>query len=408
MVALSYSRPCIHCKGAHSENDCPLYNKALSLYKLRSSLKSPEFSGSSPAPFIGRFGYPYVNVGLLAPPELGEHVAGYDDPRGWAAKDTEIRDVVGFRSSLVNSRTNLNVKQHSKVLELAQEVSLASKPVDLDIELTKVPNINMRLDGTMAPMGPAAELKQVVMTSNPSIHTRVERAFGDTDLKAAEAVVSLYDHGFDENQLSKMLSTATLGIGANRKLVPTRWSITATDDTIGKRIIGEIRDFSLRHDHAAYFDGYMGNYYLVLVFPDIWGYELFETYMPSQRPDGDAYFSTDFEPFAGRKDYAENCAGGYYTARLAVAERLRKLKRQASCLVLRFVTSEYTVPLGVWVTREACRRSMASQPMVFPSREALLNHARSFAAERFKFDIDRLLRHSRMMREQRQPTLMDF
>lgn len=408
MVNLSTNRPCIHCKGAHTEDNCPLYQKALSLYKLQSSLSSPQFAGSSPAPFIGRFGYPHVNVGLLAPPEVGEHVAGYDDPKGWAASNTGIAEVVGFRSSLVNSRTQLSVKEQSPILELAQEVALASKPVDLDIELVKVPAINMQLDGTMAPMGPAAQLKQVELTSNPDIPTRIERVFGDTDLKAAEGIVDLYDHGIDENHLSKMLSTATLGIGPNRRLVPTRWSITATDDTLGKHIIDEIREFSLRHDYAAYFDGFMGNYYLVLVFPEIWGYELFESYMPSMKEDGTLHFATDNERFEGRKDYAQNTAGGYYTTRLAVVERLRKLKRQASALVLRFVTSEYTVPLGVWVTREACRKSMASQPRMFGSKEELLNYARSFVKERFNFNVDNLLKVSKTLKEQRQPTLRDF
>ena len=405
---MTANRPCLHCKGAHGENDCPLYQKALSLYRVQNALGSSSFAGSSPAPFIGRFGYPHVNVGLLAPPELGEHVAGYDHPRGWGARNAQIPEVVGFRSSMVNSRTKLDVKNRSNVLDLAQEIALASKPVDLDIELLKRPTINMQLDGTMAPMGPSAELKSVALTSNPSIHTRVERVFGDTDLKAAEGLTSLYEHGIDENHLSKMLSTATMGIGKNRRLVPTRWAITATDDTIGKNIIQDVKECSLRHDYAYYFDGYMGNYYLVLVFPEIWSYELFETYLPSQKPDGEANYSTDHEMFAGRKEYAHNTAGGYYTARLAVSERLRKLKRQASALVLRFVTSEYTVPLGVWVTREACRKSMASEPRSFGSKEELLRGVRAFVRQRFSFDADRLLRVSTLLREQRQPTLRDF
>ena len=28
-----------------------------------------DFTGTAPAPFVGRFGYPTVNVGILAPPE---------------------------------------------------------------------------------------------------------------------------------------------------------------------------------------------------------------------------------------------------------------------------------------------------------------------------------------------------
>lgn len=408
MVALNSPRKCLHCKGAHTEENCPLYKKALALYKIKDALKGESFQGSSPAPFIGRFGYPHVNVGLLAPPEIGEHIAGYDDPRGWAKKDAAIPDVVAVRSALINSRTNENVRSQSKVLSMAQEVALASKPVDVDIELMKAPVINLQLDGTMAPMGPSAQLKSVELASNPQMHTRIERAFDATDLKAADAITDLYEHGFDENQLSKMLSVATLGVGANRRIVPTRWSITATDDTIGKRLVGQIRDFSHRHDFAAYFDGYMGNYYLVLVFPEIWGYELFESYVPSKQEDGSWSFSTDNETYKGRSDYAENTAGGYYTARLAVAERLVHLKRQASALVLRFVTEEYTVPLGVWVTREACRKSMASEPRSFQGRAELVAYAKQFVQERFGLNLDAVLRQSKLLREMRQPTLGQF
>ena len=33
-----------------------------------------DFFGSSPAPFVGRYGYPYVNVGILATFDLHEEV----------------------------------------------------------------------------------------------------------------------------------------------------------------------------------------------------------------------------------------------------------------------------------------------------------------------------------------------
>jgi len=407
MVGLTAARPCIHCKGPHVEEQCPLYRKALSMYRIRDAIKTPSFAGSSPAPFIGRFGYPHVNVGLLAPAELGEHVASYDNPRGWAASNTSIPDVVQMRTSLINSRTNLNVRSQSKVLDIAQEVSLAAKPVDIDVELEKIPGTNVRLDGTMAPMGPSAQLRAVTLASNPHVRTRVERVFSDTDLKAADAMTLLYDHGIEENQLSKMLSTATMGIGANRKLVPTRWSITATDDTIGKKLIGRVREFSHRHEYAAYYGGFMGNYYLCLVFPEVWSYELFEMFVPSI-VNGTAKYATDNESYDGRKNYAENTAGGYYTVRLAIAEQLCRLKKQASCLALRFVTDEYTVPLGVWVTREATRNAMNTAPRFFSSRDDLLRYAKTFVHQRFGLDGDKLLARSKLLRAQAQRSLSAF
>ena len=67
--------------------------------------------------------------------------------------------------------------------------------------------------------------------------------------------------GFDENYLSRILSAGTLGVKTQRKLVPTRWSITATDDTIGKELISQVKDCA-QGEYWAWFGGYLGNYFL--------------------------------------------------------------------------------------------------------------------------------------------------
>jgi len=399
-------RKCIHCKGAHDEQACPLYRKALALYKVKNLIKSESFEGSSPAPFIGRVGYPNVNVGILAPPIVSEEIARYDAPRQWSKDNTQISDIVGFRSELVNSRTNLNIKNTNRFMDIVKEVAMAEKPVDLEINLNKIPRVRMVLDGTMAPTGPSADLKNARITSNTKIPTKVENAVSDTDWKASEALSSLYERGIEENQLSKLLSVGALGIGANRKLVPTRWSITATDDTIGKNIIKEIKDLPSLGEFKAYTGMFFGNYYLIMLFPKVWSYELFETYVPTWHQTQTA--TTDYESFFGRKDYAENTAGGYYTVRLAILEKLKQIKRQASVLALRFVTEEYSVPLGVWVTREASRKSINSSPIEFGSEELMLQYAKAYARRKFNMDITALLTNSKLLTSLKQKQLENF
>ena len=80
---------------------------------------------------------------------------------------------------------------------------------------------------------------------------------------------------------------------------------------------------------------------------------MFETYMPkvSWNVTNRIQYSTDYEPYSGRKKYAENCAGGYYASRLAVLEKLNLLRKQGSCLCLRFITDDYAVPLGASVLK---------------------------------------------------------
>jgi hypothetical protein len=370
------------------------------LFKAKPLTGQQEFTGTAPAPFVGKFGYPYVNVGILAPQQHDEEAWRYDAPRHWAQQNMGIADVAAFRASLVNSRFTSNVKQPDKLVEIAQDVAMAAKPVDIEVELEKKPNLDLQMDRWTAPMGPQARLKQLELASNPNIPTKVQKYFDDTDASASEAVVSLYDHSFDENSLSRMLSVGVFG--KQRKLVPTRWSITATDDILGKNFLDKVREQPIG-EYAAHFGSYLGNYYLLLFFPEQWSYELFEMYV---KP-GVLEYSTDYEEFNDRKEYAEQCAGGYYTVRMAIAEHLIQRKRQNTVLALRFITDEYVLPLGVWVTREATRKALSNKPIKFASKELMMNYAKLLAKKKFNIDIEPILQKSKLMKEKRR-NLLEF
>jgi hypothetical protein len=140
------------------------------------------------------------------------------------------------------------------------------------------------------------------------------------------------------------------------------------------------------------------------MFPHSWSYELFETIVGER-----SSFATDYEGYDGRKEYADNTAGGYYAARHAILEKLSLMKRQSGVLALRFITNEYWAPLGVWVVREATRKSVASKPIEFASKELMLKYASAFIKKRFNFNIDVLLRQSRLLdMMERQRRIVDF
>jgi len=393
--------------GACGKGKCPVCARNNALFKVKTKFKE-EFTSDAVAPFVGKFGYPNVNVGILAPPEQREDAWLFDAPKYWSAENFEIPRIVDFRSSLLNSRYNINIKKRIKLLELSQDIAMSSKPVDVDIQLQEKPKFRLNLDSHMAPTGPNAKLKRASMTENPKIHTKVYKVFEDIDLKANEAVNYLYQNKFDENFLSKLLSVGTLGLKVNRKLTPTKWSITATDDIIGKNLINEIKDYSEINSYSSFFGNYLGNYYLILMFPEVWSYELFETYVPTNwnfsRP---LRYSTDYEAYNGRKNYADNTVGGYYTVRLAILEKLKEMKRQASVLALRFITDEYSMPLGVWVTREATRKSMSDKPIEFSSKELMLDYARKLMKRRFNYNVDYLLNVSKLFKSIKQQTKLE-
>lgn len=369
------------------------------------------FVGSSPAPFIGRYGYPHINIGFLSPQFVGEMTA-YDSPRLWNQKNAAIGNIASMRYSLVNSRTKGNVtdarsqfgKCNNKILEICQEVGMAKKAVDLEVNLKKVPKLNLKSEKEIIPFGPASQLKKARITANTKVDQRVEKIVADTDLKSAPAVVNLYKKGFEENFLTKLISVGNLGLKKNRKLVPTRWSITAIDDTVGKQLIKEIKDYSVGNYHL-YFAGGWGNYYLIFFLPEVWSFELFEMYLEYKRNPWSKqgnFYSTDYENYNGRKNYAQECAGGYYAARLSILEKLKALKRQGSCLVLRFISSEYNIPLGVWVCREAARKSLQERVLTFSSQELMFKYAQELIKRKFSFDLNLLLKESKLLKSNKE------
>ncbi len=388
---------CLKCKGRGfcGRSFCPIIAKSEALFKVKEQIGKEDFSGSSPSPFVGHYGYPYLNVGFLSLPQINEDAWIYDAPRYWSMNEFQIKEIVDFRSSLINSRFKAHAHDRNRLLEIGQEIGMASKPVELEVSLAEKPKFKLNTDAYLLPMGPNANLKKAEITANPKIPAKIDRVVRDVDLKANDALIYLYEHDFDENYLTKLLSIGTLGLKKSRKLVPTRWSITATDDAVAKHLIEEIKGFN-QIDYSAYFGSYLGNYYLVLFFPEKWSYELFEMYMPnaSWNVSSELNYMTDYENYDGRKNYAENCGGGYYSVRLAVLEKLREMKKQGTALVLRFITGEYAVPLGVWVTREAARKALLNKPIIFSDKELMLKYAKMLVKKKFGYDLGGVLRKS--------------
>jgi len=370
--------------------NCPFCIKSIVKFKIKPKLKE-QFFGSSPAPFVGRFGYPFVNVGILSPTQITQDAWLYDAPHFWAEKGFQIPQIVEFRSSLINSHSKAHIKSSTKIQDISREVGMASKPVELEVFLKKKPVLSMSTDSVTAPTGPTGEVKTLRITANPKIPTKVEKVYADTDLKADDALNYLYNSGFDENFLTRILSVGTIGLKKNRKLVPTKWSITASDDIIGKQLITTIKDYNICSDYSLYFGGYLGNYFAVMIFPEVWGYELFETLA------GYSQYTTDYEPYTGRKHYAENTAGGFYASRLPILEKLRQIKKQASILVVRVITEEYTMPLGVFVVREAVRKAMQSKPINFTSTKLMLEYTSDFIKKKFNHNISSMLKASKLL-----------
>ncbi len=384
-------------------------------FKYKSLDKISELdTNSPPSVFIGsKLKYPLVNVGILSPLERDENAWVYDDARYWAKHNFGIKDVVGLRENLLNSRFQSKVTDSrsnaNKFVKIAQELAMASKPVDIEIELKRKIGLGVKKDRVVLPQGMRAPLKKARIIGNVRIDRRLDKVIND-EIKASESIEYLYTNKFDEYTLSKILSVGVLGLKKDKKLVPTRWSITATDDILGKKLLEKIRDYKWIENYELFFGEFMGNCYILGFFPNIFSYELFELYLPgsSWNPSNEVKAATDFESYDGRKSYARNTAGGYYAARLPILEYLDKIKRQASVLAIRIELPSYWAALGVWVCREACRKTLDKKSLSFQSREELIESAKKIGMIKFGFDSSKVFKKSKLIASLNQKHLTEF
>lgn len=371
-------------------------------------------SSSPPSVFIGsKLKYPLVNVGILSPLERDEDAWVYDDAKYWADENFSIHEVVRLRDNLLNSRFQSNVtdsRLNNKFIEIAQELAVASKPVDVEIELKNKLNVGRKKDRVITPVGMSASLKAAKITQNVKIDPKLDKVMND-EIKSTEGIEYLYSNNFNEYSLSKILSVGVMGLKKDKRLVPTRWSITATDDTIGKHLLGKIKSYKWIEDYELFFGSFMGNHYIILLFPSVFSYELFEIYFPgsSWNPTKELKASTDYESFSGRKNYASSTVGGYYAARLPILEYLEKIKRQASVLAIRLETPSYWAALGVWVVRESVRKAMTAKSLKFDELEEMVDSSRKIGMIKYGFDNKKILGNSKLLEQVRsQRSLRDW
>lgn len=377
-------------------------------FKYKDLGKISEINASSPPSiFIGsKLKYPLMNIGILSPLEKDEDAWIYDDAKYWAEHEFTIKDVVNLRESILNSKFKgkaTDVRSNSKenkFVKIAQEIALASRPVDIEIELKKIVSPSFKKDKVNLPQGMQAPLKKAHITSNIKIERKLDKTIND-DIKATEAIDYLYQNKFTEYTLSKILSVGVLGLKKDKKLVPTRWSITATDDMIGKKLINQIKEHRWIENHELFFGEFLGNCYLIMLFPNVWSYELFELYLPgsSWNPGKEIKASTDYEPYTGRKNYASNTAGGYYASRLPILEYLKKIKRQASAFAIRIELPTYWAALGVWVVRESIRKALKNRKLEFSELKEITESAKKISMIKFGFDPEKILKKSKLLEQ---------
>ncbi|MBI2671364.1 hypothetical protein HYX16_00350 [Candidatus Woesearchaeota archaeon] len=371
---------CVKCSSKHpylKNNFCPFEEF---IRKFSPKTFNLNFLGNTPPDiFIGTYNYPNVFAGIISPIENNKNNTA-NNPEDWFKQNLQIENILLTRSSMIYSRFKNNVKQKSKLQEVMQEVTMSHKSVDVEFFLEKQPKIRLRLDQKNIPISNPAPLKKAVITENIVIKKPIEKAVYSSDIKSKEAVLELYNKEFPVSHLIKLLSAGLLGIEKNRKLVPTKWSITAVDTLISKELMKNIRGYKWINKVQVFFDTYLENHYEIILLPAEWSFEVIEVKLPGI---DESCFWQDFEFHTDRKNYADDVTGAYYANRLAVCEYLEKIKKQASVIVLREI-GNYWAPLGVGILREVTRNAFRKKPLEFDN----LNEALENIGSRLKISFD--------------------
>lgn len=399
---------CLRCRSAQllcGRPVCPILVKYRAFERTLPMVSGTELDGSSPPGlFVGRFGYPSVSAGPLLSPQHGS-LELWDTPEEWVGRSVE--EVVGFRTGLVRGTSRVRVTDAEKpnpYLESLQLLGLAAHTVEGEAEFRRPPRGHLALSESTPPFGPSAPIERLRLDVR-RVDAHLDRLSSDVHANARVAVGELYDRGVRVSRIQRAFSVGTLGRRGRRRLVPTRWSITAVDDLLSKQNLEKVRQLPELGELRVHRLTALENRWLIVLLPGAYRYESIEAWYPNTlwNPNPHSVVMIgDHEGHDGRTTYA-SIGGCYYAARLATSEALLANGRQAGVVVLREVHPGEILPLGVWNVREHVRQAMRQPAEPVASNPELL--ARIGAT--FAIPLERWLRASAVLHEHRTQRRLD-
>ena len=260
-----------------------------------------------PSVFIGRWSYPKVYAGPMMSSQMGDtHIM--DSPEEWLGQNKTQDEIINYRMNLVRGKQLIKIDDlENPFVEKLQDISLASKSIDSEATFGKRPRGSMLSEDSM-PHGPSAVIEKFDIDA-VRWDRQLEKTFYDTDLKATEAVLNLHNKDVPFSAMQKAFSVGAIGTKNNRKLVPTRWSITACDSTLADEFLKEVRKFEILDTYRVFEFGALNNYYVIILTPGEWEYEWYEAFIKLMRNE-ELIFS-DYETNGGKKEYS--IVGGFRT-----------------------------------------------------------------------------------------------
>ena len=369
---------------------------------MQSVALGKEIDGSTPpSVFIGSWNYPDVFAGPMVAPIHGDTMV-MDTPEAWISGNKTQEEIIGYRLNLIRGKQQVNAADlDNRFVEKLQEISLSGSSLESEIAFTSIP-VGQSFSEEHTPFGPSAPIERFDIEAG-RWNRDLEKAFYDTDLRAADAVTGLHKDGVPFSSIQKAFSVGTMGQERGRHLVPTRWSITACDTIIGDRLLAGVKRNPVIDTWRVHEFSSLHNHYAVILMPTGWQYEWSEAFLHVLGNE-ELVFS-DHEGTKKKTGYSP-LGGCYYSCKMAVLEALAREQKQAGAIILREALHGY-VPMGVFNVRENVRNAMQQPASEFEGIKPALQHI----SEKFTLPVTRFIEEGALLRSvlhDRQCRLGDF
>lgn len=299
--------------------------------------------------------------------------------------------------NILGNTNNIYIKKtNDKVLNQIQDIYKARKEVEFTSKFESELKFNKPIINKLSGiLGTKNELLNVELNENAKTSKQIEK-YSTNDIKSKEAVIRLYEKGINESQIINLLTLGNFGVEINKKIVPTRWAITAYDKTIENHLYNKILKYKLIENYELYFQKDKGNSFLIILFPDTYSAENYEFMTNWQASD---YVGINNK----LKKIEPDTAGGLFATKLAINEHLNKRKKQAQYICLRYIDN-YEVPLGVVFVRETIREAMKNKKFITSNFIEL----KSFLNQNYNLFNEYFLSSQTLKEKKNQKKLNDF
>lgn len=358
--------------------------------RMKSTKVGKELDGTTPpSVFIGAWNYPKVYAGPMMSSQQGD-TSIMDSPESWIDEKKTQPDILKYRLNLVRGKQLVGIHDlENKFVTQLQEISLSTHSIDSEAKFGKRPR-GLSFNSDAMPHGPSAVIEKFDIDNVKWDH-QLEKKFYDTDAKASEAVMELHKKDVPFSHMQKAFSVGAFGERKRRKLVPTRWSITACDTTLANNFLKNVRTYDIIDTYRVYEYKNFNNYFAVILMPMEWQYEAFEAFIQIYK--NEKFVFSDYETNSGKKEYS-SIGGCYYTCKNVILDNLEKEKKQAGAIVLREAYSDY-IPLGVFTVRENMKYAMWNPYKEFET----LRDCLKYLGGEFKTPMKRFIETSNLLNE---------